>query len=171
MPVPAETGFIELKGWCPFKFENKTSAAKWQSMSCWLKPPLLTHLSFRRTLPLNSHFWTNWRSAAKSFLLPIFSCPLRCASIIGTAIFTALSGEVQQKKIPRIIVISVANAPRLTNRHGECAARHLKAQGSAGDYILYKYYWLYMARTAWLIFFRTCLIIGQLWMKMEIWQI
>jgi hypothetical protein len=32
-PVPAETGFIEFKGWCPFKFENKTSAAKWQSMS------------------------------------------------------------------------------------------------------------------------------------------
>jgi hypothetical protein len=23
MPVPAETGFIEFKGWCPFKFENK----------------------------------------------------------------------------------------------------------------------------------------------------
>ena len=33
MPVPAETGFIEFKGWCPFKFENKTLAAKWQSMS------------------------------------------------------------------------------------------------------------------------------------------
>jgi hypothetical protein len=33
MPVPAETGFIEFKGWCPFKFENKTSAAKWQSMT------------------------------------------------------------------------------------------------------------------------------------------
>jgi hypothetical protein len=30
MPEPAETGFIEFKG---FKFENKTSAAKWQSMS------------------------------------------------------------------------------------------------------------------------------------------
>jgi hypothetical protein len=27
MPVPAETGFIEFKGWCPFEFENKTSAA------------------------------------------------------------------------------------------------------------------------------------------------
>jgi hypothetical protein len=33
MPGPAETGFIEFKGWCPFKFENKTSAAKWQSMN------------------------------------------------------------------------------------------------------------------------------------------
>jgi hypothetical protein len=34
MPLPAETGFIEFKGyWCLFKFENKTSAAKWQSMS------------------------------------------------------------------------------------------------------------------------------------------
>jgi hypothetical protein len=33
MPVPAETGFIEFKEWCPFKFENKTSAVKWQSMS------------------------------------------------------------------------------------------------------------------------------------------
>jgi hypothetical protein len=33
MPVPAETGFIKFKGWCPFKFENKISAAKWQSMS------------------------------------------------------------------------------------------------------------------------------------------
>jgi hypothetical protein len=33
MPLPSETGFIELKGSCPFKFENKTSAAKWQSMS------------------------------------------------------------------------------------------------------------------------------------------
>jgi hypothetical protein len=33
MHVPAETGFIEFKGWCPFKFENKISAAKWQSMS------------------------------------------------------------------------------------------------------------------------------------------
>jgi hypothetical protein len=33
MPVPAETGFIEFKGWCSFKIENKTSAAKWQSMS------------------------------------------------------------------------------------------------------------------------------------------
>jgi hypothetical protein len=33
MPVPAETGFIEFKGWCPFKFENKTLAAKWQTMS------------------------------------------------------------------------------------------------------------------------------------------
>jgi hypothetical protein len=29
MPVPTETGFIEFKGWCPFKFENKISAAKW----------------------------------------------------------------------------------------------------------------------------------------------
>jgi hypothetical protein len=28
MPAPAETGFIEFKGWCPFKFENKTSVAK-----------------------------------------------------------------------------------------------------------------------------------------------
>ncbi len=51
MPVPAETGFIEFKGWCPFKFENKTSAAKWQSMSYWLIP-LLTHLTFHRTMPL-----------------------------------------------------------------------------------------------------------------------
>jgi hypothetical protein len=25
MPVPAETGFIELKGWCPFKFEKNIS--------------------------------------------------------------------------------------------------------------------------------------------------
>jgi hypothetical protein len=33
MPVPAETGFIKFKGWSLFKFENKTSAAKWQSMS------------------------------------------------------------------------------------------------------------------------------------------
>jgi hypothetical protein len=33
MPVPAETGFIEFKRWCPFKFENKTLAAKWQLMS------------------------------------------------------------------------------------------------------------------------------------------
>jgi hypothetical protein len=33
MHVPAETGFIEFKGWCPFKFENKISAAKCQSMS------------------------------------------------------------------------------------------------------------------------------------------
>jgi hypothetical protein len=32
MSVPAETGFIEFKGCCPFKFGNKTSAAKWQSM-------------------------------------------------------------------------------------------------------------------------------------------
>jgi hypothetical protein len=32
MTLPAETGFIEFKGWCPFKFE-KTSAAKWQSKS------------------------------------------------------------------------------------------------------------------------------------------
>jgi hypothetical protein len=31
MPVPAETGFIKFKVWCPFKFENKISAAKWQS--------------------------------------------------------------------------------------------------------------------------------------------
>jgi hypothetical protein len=23
MPVPTETGFIEFKGWCPFKFETK----------------------------------------------------------------------------------------------------------------------------------------------------
>jgi hypothetical protein len=33
MPVPAETGFIEFKGWCLFKFENKTSAAESKSMS------------------------------------------------------------------------------------------------------------------------------------------
>jgi hypothetical protein len=33
LPLPAETGFIKLKGWCPFKFENKTSAAEWLSMS------------------------------------------------------------------------------------------------------------------------------------------
>jgi hypothetical protein len=33
MPVPAETGFIKFKGWYPLKFENKISAAKWQSMS------------------------------------------------------------------------------------------------------------------------------------------
>jgi hypothetical protein len=33
MPVPAETGFIEFKGLWPFKFENKISAANWQSMS------------------------------------------------------------------------------------------------------------------------------------------
>jgi hypothetical protein len=32
MLLPDETGFIELKGWCPFKFENKTSAAKWQPL-------------------------------------------------------------------------------------------------------------------------------------------
>jgi hypothetical protein len=51
MSVPPETGFIEFKGWCLFKFENKTSAAKWQSMSYRLTP-LLTHLSFRRTIPL-----------------------------------------------------------------------------------------------------------------------
>jgi hypothetical protein len=55
MPVPAETGFIEVKGWRPFKFENKISAAKWQSMSYWLIP-LLTHLSFRGTIPLSSFF-------------------------------------------------------------------------------------------------------------------
>jgi hypothetical protein len=30
MPVPTEFGFIKFKGSCPFKFENKTSAAKWQ---------------------------------------------------------------------------------------------------------------------------------------------
>jgi hypothetical protein len=53
MPVPAETGFIEFKGRCPFKFENKTSAAKWQSKSYWLIP-LVTHLSFRRTIPLSA---------------------------------------------------------------------------------------------------------------------
>jgi hypothetical protein len=29
----AFTCFIKFKGWCPFKFENKTSAAKWQSMT------------------------------------------------------------------------------------------------------------------------------------------
>jgi hypothetical protein len=23
MPLPAETGFIKFKGWCPFKFEKK----------------------------------------------------------------------------------------------------------------------------------------------------
>jgi hypothetical protein len=23
IPIPTETGFIEFKGWCPFKFENK----------------------------------------------------------------------------------------------------------------------------------------------------
>jgi hypothetical protein len=28
MPLPAKTGFIEFKGWCTFKFENKKSAAK-----------------------------------------------------------------------------------------------------------------------------------------------
>jgi hypothetical protein len=33
MLVPTETGFIEFKGWCPFEFENKKLAAKWQSMS------------------------------------------------------------------------------------------------------------------------------------------
>jgi hypothetical protein len=52
MSVPAETGFIKFKRWCPFKFENKTSAAKWQSISYRLIP-LLTHLSFRRTIPLS----------------------------------------------------------------------------------------------------------------------
>jgi hypothetical protein len=51
MPFPAETGFIEFKGWCPFKFEEKKAAAKWQSKSYRLIP-LLTHLSFRRTMPL-----------------------------------------------------------------------------------------------------------------------
>jgi hypothetical protein len=33
MPVPAAIGFIEFKGWFPFKFENKSLAAKWQLMS------------------------------------------------------------------------------------------------------------------------------------------
>jgi hypothetical protein len=46
MPLPAETGFIKFNGWCPFKFEKKISAAKWQSKSYRLMP-LLTHLSFR----------------------------------------------------------------------------------------------------------------------------
>ncbi len=54
MLAPAETGFIEFKGCCPCKFENKISAAKWQSMSYWLIP-LLTHLSFRRTIPLRTY--------------------------------------------------------------------------------------------------------------------
>jgi hypothetical protein len=33
MPVPPKTGVIKFKGWCPFKFENKTLAAKRKLMS------------------------------------------------------------------------------------------------------------------------------------------
>ncbi len=54
MPLPAETGLVKFNGWCPFKWK-KTSAANWQSKSYRLIP-LLTHLGFRRTIPLITIF-------------------------------------------------------------------------------------------------------------------
>ncbi len=53
--VNAETGFIEFKGWRPFKFGKKISASK-QLPKIYNLLSLFTHLSFRLTIPQRCFF-------------------------------------------------------------------------------------------------------------------
>jgi hypothetical protein len=89
--------------------------------------------------------------------LPILSFPLRCASIIGPAIFTPLIGEAQRiKKTRKLLLVQricptlpmgSANIPSFAFRHRMPRSAN---NNSCGSYIA-SLYWGYVAGTASLI--------------------
>ncbi len=89
MSVPQKPVLSNLKDGVPLNVK-KTVAAKWQSMSYWLIP-LLTHLSFRQTLPLkgpsNKIFYTRFFLWNQLLTWPrldiwlLFTIKFKCADI------------------------------------------------------------------------------------------
>ncbi len=47
--------FMQNTRWCPFKIKNNVQRPNTEALTAWLTP-LLTHLSFRWTIPLNNCF-------------------------------------------------------------------------------------------------------------------